>query len=335
MSSPASRAVPAAGSPSASMEERPDNRLGILCMILGMSLFTLNDAMGKWLVEIYPVPMILAIRSAASLLILAPLIMRAGPLRVLRTDKPIAHLVRVALMIAEVALFYISVRVLPLADVLTIYMAAPLLVTALSVPLLGEKVGPRRWCAIAVGFAGVLMVLRPTGDILNFGALAALGGSFTFALMLISTRSLRGTGGLTLLVFQTLGVGAAGAIAVPFYWTLPTWPHLGLLGILGVVALAAHALVNQSLKLSPAAVVVPYQYTSLVWALALGWIIWGDVPDPWVAAGAALIVASGLFVFHREQRLAAAPELNSPELNSPELSSEAGAASPGRRSPDR
>lgn len=327
MSSTAPRAAPTAGSSTAfaSPEDRPDNRLGILCMVLGMSLFTLNDAMGKWLVEIYPVPMILAVRSAASLLILAPLILRAGPVRVMRTDKPIAHLVRVVLMIAEVALFYLSVRVLPLADVMTIYMAAPLFVTALSVPLLGEKVGARRWCAIAVGFAGVLMVLRPTGDILGFGALAALGGSFTFALMLISTRSLRGTGGLTLLVFQTLGVGAAGAVAMPFYWTPPTWPHLGLLGVLGLVALAAHALVNRSLKISPAAVVVPYQYTSLVWALALGWIIWGDVPDLWIAAGAALIVASGLFVFHREQQLAAAPD----------LSSEAGAASQGRRSPDR
>jgi drug/metabolite transporter (DMT)-like permease len=296
LSSPVSVANPS--SPSAS-----ENRLGILYMVIGMALFTVNDAMGKWLVESCPVPLILAVRSAAALLILLPLVMKAGFLSVFKVPDPSHHLLRITLIVAEVALFYLAVRDLPLADVMTIYMAAPLLVTALSVPLLGERVGVRRWIAVGIGFIGVVLVLRPGGDFLSAGTPVALAGSLTFALTMISTRSLRGASGLTLITTQTLGVGAAGAAALPFVWVTPGLLEFILLGVLGVLALLAHVLVNRSLKLSPAAVVAPYQYTSLVWAIVLGWVFWGDVPDWTVAFGAALIIGSGLFVFHREQQL--------------------------------
>jgi drug/metabolite transporter (DMT)-like permease len=299
LSSPASLAESSASSAA-------ENRLGILCMVTGMALFTLNDAMGKWLVETCPVPLILAVRSASALLILAPLVMRAGFSSVFGVPDPGRHLIRNVLIVAEVAFFYLAVREMPLADVMTIYMAAPLLVTALSVPLLGEKVGVRRWIAVGIGFAGVVLVLRPGGDFLSAGTPLALAGSLTFALTLISTRSLRGASGLTLITTQTLGVGLAGTVALPFVWVAPTLLELSLIGVLGVVALVAHVLVNHSLKLSPAAVVAPYQYTSLVWAMALGWAFWGDVPDLPVAFGAALIIGSGMFVFHREQQLAKA-----------------------------
>ena len=191
-------------------------------MVAGMALFTLNDAMGKWLVETLPVPLILAVRSAAALLILLPLVLRAGFSSVFRVPDPGRHLLRIVLIIAEVAFFYLAVRELPLADVMTIYMAAPLLVTALSVPLLGEKVGFRRWIAVGVGFVGVVLVLRPGGDFLSAGTPIALAGSLTFALTMISTRSLRGAGGLTLITTQTLGVGVAGAAALPFVWVTPS-----------------------------------------------------------------------------------------------------------------
>jgi drug/metabolite transporter (DMT)-like permease len=299
LSSPASLAESSASSAA-------ENRLGILCMVTGMALFTLNDAMGKWLVETCPVPLILAVRSASALLILAPLVMRAGFSSVFGVPDPGRHLIRNVLIVAEVAFFYLAVREMPLADVMTIYMAAPLLVTALSVPLLGEKVGLRRWIAVGVGFVGVVLVLRPGGDFLSSGTPIALAGSLTFALTLISTRSLRGASGLTLITTQTLGVGLAGTVALPFVWVTPTLLELSLIGVLGVVALIAHVLVNHSLKLSPAAVVAPYQYTSLVWAMALGWAFWGDIPELPVASGAALIIGSGLFVFYREQQLAKA-----------------------------
>src|SRR3954453_1434811 len=183
LSSPASLTTPSAASVA-------ENRLGILCMVTGMALFTLNDAMGKWLVESCPVPLILAVRSAAALLILLPLVLRAGVSSVFKVPAPGRHLLRIALIVAEVAFFYLAVRDMPLADVMTIYMAAPLLVTALSAPLLGEKVDAHRWIAVRIGFIGVVLVLRPGSDFLSAGTPIALAGSLTFALTLISTRSL-------------------------------------------------------------------------------------------------------------------------------------------------
>jgi drug/metabolite transporter (DMT)-like permease len=283
----------------------PDIRQGIACMILGMALFTLNDALGKWLVASYPVALILAIRSLFALPLLAIPVWRAGLRPVFAVTDPGRHLLRLVFVVVEIGFFYWSVRALPLADVMTIYMAAPLFVTALSVPLLGERVGPRRWAALGVGFVGVMLVLGPTGGTLSLHALAALGGSLSFALMLILTRKLRDAGGLSLITSQTLAVGVAGAVALPFHWTVPGPVDFVLIGLLGVVAMGGHLLVNRSVQISPAPAVVPFQYTSLIWAILLGYAVWGDVPTPAAALGAALIVGSGLFVFHREQKASA------------------------------
>ncbi|HYH38723.1 MAG TPA: DMT family transporter [Azospirillum sp.] len=280
-----------------------DTRSGILMMLLGMSLFTFNDALGKWLVADYAVGMLLAIRSLFGAVLLAPLIAKAGLRSVFAVKRLPLHLVRVACVTGEVALFYWSVRSLPLADVMTIYMAAPLIVTALSVPLLGEKVGWRRWAAVLVGFAGVVLVLNPTGAFDPVPSLAALAGATIFSLGMITTRLLRDDGNLTLVSFQTFGTGIVGAATLPAVWTPPGLFDFLLLGALGVVALGGHAAMNRSLQISPAAVVVPFQYVSIVWAVVLDLVVWGTAPSLQVALGATLIIASGLFVFHREQTL--------------------------------
>ncbi|HSK39542.1 MAG TPA: DMT family transporter, partial [Arenibaculum sp.] len=275
--------------------------LGIAYMLLGMALFTVNDALGKWLVADYPVGQLLAMRSLSALLLLVPFVLRAGPAE-FRVARPRMHLIRVALVAAEVALFYVAVRDLPLADVMTIYMAAPLFVTALSVPLLGERVGWRRWVAVLAGFSGVVLVLGPTGTLVPLPSLVALAGSVVFALGILATRSLRGAGGLALVVFQTVGTGLAGAATLPFAWVPPDAADCALIALLGVVAMAAHVSIIRSLALSPAATVVPFQYSSIVWAVILGMAVWGDVPSPEVVLGATLIIGCGLFVFHRERR---------------------------------
>ncbi|PWC42816.1 DMT family transporter [Azospirillum sp. TSO22-1] len=280
-----------------------DTRSGILMMLLGMSLFTVNDALGKWLVADYAVGMLLAIRSLFGAVLLAPMIARAGLKAVFAVRRLPLHLVRVACVTGEVALFYWSVRSLPLADVMTIYMAAPLIVTALSVPLLGERVGWRRWAAVLVGFAGVVLVLNPTGAFDPVPSLAALAGATIFSLGMITTRLLRDDGNLTLVSFQTFGTGLVGAATLPAVWTPPGLLDFVLLGALGVVALGGHAAMNRSLQLSPAAVVVPFQYVSIVWAVVLDLVVWSTAPSLRVALGATLIIASGLFVFHREQTL--------------------------------
>ncbi|NYZ16432.1 DMT family transporter [Azospirillum sp. RWY-5-1] len=282
----------------------PDTRLGILMMLGGMTLFTFNDALGKWLVTGYPVAMLLAIRGVGGMLVLAPMLARQGVAATFAVRRWPWHLLRVALVTVDAALFYWAVRYLPLAEVMTIYMSAPLIVTALSVPLLGERVGWRRWVAVCVGFAGVVLVLNPAGQFDPWPSIVALIGALTFSLGLITTRVLRDDGNLTLVGYQTLGGCLLGAAALPMGWVTPTPLDVVLLLLLGVVALGGHAAVNRSLQLSPAAVVVPFQYVSILWAVALDLLVWSTVPSVQVAVGATLIIGSGLFVFHREQQVA-------------------------------
>lgn len=297
MSAPANALSPASATAASA-------RAGILLMLLGMSLFTINDALGKWLVTDYPVAMLLAVRSLFGAVLLLPLILRDGVGRVFAVRRLPLHLLRVGCVSTEIACFYWAVRSLPLADVMTIYMAAPLIVTALSVPLLKEKVGWRRWAAVLVGFAGVVLVLNPTGAFDPIPSLVGLFGATVFSLGLVTTRMLREDGTLTLVSYQTIGTGVIGGAVASSGWVMPGLGDFLLLGLLGVVALAGHAAMNRSLALSPAAVVVPFQYVAIVWAVILDLVVWGTAPSVQVLAGAALIIGSGLFVFYREQRTA-------------------------------
>ncbi len=280
-----------------------DTRRGILMMLAGMSLFTFNDALGKWLVSDYPVAMLLAIRSLFGAVLLAPLIAREGLRAVFAVKRLPLHLMRVVCVTCEVACFYWAVRHLPLANVMTIYMAAPLIVTALSVPLLGETVGWRRWVAVLVGFAGVVVVLNPAGDFDALPSLVALLGTVIFATGMVATRLLRESSNLTLVSYQTFGTGLVGAASAPLVWVPPSGIDFLLLGALGVTSLLGHAAMNRSLQLSPAATVVPFQYVSILWAVALDLAVWDTAPSLRIALGALLIIGSGLFVFHREQTL--------------------------------
>src|SRR6266567_253041 len=223
-------------SSSASPDRSANSTLaGIGLMLAGIALFSVNDALGKWLVASYSVGELLLVRSAAGLILLAPFIRQAGVDAFTAAPLPGLQVVRVILSTLEVAMFFCAVSYLPLVDTVTFYLAGPIYVTALSVILLGEKVGWRRWAAVLFGFAGVVLALRPSA------------ASFT----------------------------------------LP--------------ALVALACVNRSLMLAPASVVVPYQYTLIVWAIVLGYIVFGDLPDAFTLSGAAVIITAGLYIFFREQ----------------------------------
>ncbi|MBA3447116.1 MAG: DMT family transporter [Pseudaminobacter sp.] len=278
-------------------------RLGIAMMLIGILLFSLNDVMGKWLVSTYSVGQLLLIRSAAALLILSPLIWKSGVRRLFRVERPGMQAMRVVLSSAEVYCFYFAVMYLPLADVMTYWLAAPIYVAALSPFLLGEKVGWRRWTAIFIGFAGVVIALEPSAATLTAPALISIFGSFAFAFMMLSGRALRGTPDITLVFWQMAGAGLLGLLIAPLAWVTPTGLDLSLLALLGVVALLAHVCVNRSLKLADAATVVPFQYTLLFWGIVFGWLVFGDIPRPAMFLGATIIVAAGLFIFFRGQRV--------------------------------
>jgi drug/metabolite transporter (DMT)-like permease len=279
------------------------DRLAIAIMLAGILLFSVNDVMGKWLVSTYSVAQLLVIRSAAALLVLTPLLWRAGVRSLVRVERPGMQALRVILSSAEVYCFYFAVITLPLADVMTYWLAAPIYVAAMSPLLLGEQVGWRRWTAIVIGFGGVLIALQPSAQTLTAPALVSIAGSFCFAFMMLSGRALRGTPDTTLVFWQMVGAGLLGLVIAPFQWVPPTGFDLSLLALLGVVAMVAHVCVNRSLKLADAATVAPFQYTLLFWGIVFGWLVFGDAPRMAMLVGAAVIIGAGLFIFFREQRL--------------------------------
>jgi drug/metabolite transporter (DMT)-like permease len=287
-------------------------RSGVLLMLLGMLMFSLNDVMGKWLVSTYSVGQVVFIRSIAALIVLAPFLWFNGPAKIMQVDRPWLQAARVILSTAEVFAFYFAVVYLPLADVMTYWLAAPIYVAAVSPFVLKEPVGWRRWTAIIVGFVGVVIALEPSSQALTPQAIISILGSMFFAFMLLLGRSLRGTPDTTLVFWQIMGAGLAGLAAVSFEWTPVSLRDLVLLALLGVVAMLAHVLVNRALKLADAATVAPLQYTMLFWAIVFGWLVFGDVPRISMLVGSGFIIASGLFIFFREQQLKRQGKLKAP-----------------------
>lgn len=279
-------------------------RLGILVMLAGILLFALNDVLGKWLVATYSVGQVLLVRSLAALLVLSPFVIRAGGLRaMISLDRPMVQILRVVVSSAEVYFFYFAVVYLPLADAMTYWLAAPIYVAALSPLVLGEQVGWRRWTAIFIGFCGVMIALQPSTATLTPAAIVSILGSLAFAVMLITSRLLRGTPDTALVFWQMVGAAILGLVTAPFTWVPVGATDMSLLALLGAVAMVAHVCVNRALKLGDAATVVPFQYTLLFWAIVFGWLVFGDVPKTHMLVGAVVIVGAGLFIFFREQQL--------------------------------
>jgi drug/metabolite transporter (DMT)-like permease len=282
---------------------------GIGLMLLSVSLFSLNDAVGKWLVKGYPVGEALLIRSLVALALLAPFVWREGRAAFAAAPRPRLQVARAVISTTEVVCFFWSVGYLPLADVITFYLAAPIYVTALAPFVLGEHVGWRRWAAVLVGFAGVLLALDPSAAALTAPALVALTGSLLYAGLLILTRMLRNTANAVLVSGQVMTTAAFGLAMAPFGWVTPPPGDLALMVLFGVLAMGGLACLNLSLKRTAASVVVPYQYTMILWGVVLGLVVFGDTPRAHVLAGAAIIIAAGLFIFFREQKVAAPKDM--------------------------
>ncbi|AYG68827.1 MULTISPECIES: DMT family transporter [unclassified Rhizobium] len=273
---------------------------GMLLMLVGDFMFSLNDAMGKWLVASFSVGQILVIRSLGSFILLAPMIARQGGDALFRLERPPLQFLRVVMTTLDVGLFYAAVAYLPLADVMTFYMAGPIYVAAISHFFLDERIGWRRWLAVLVGFAGVLIALRPSAAMFSWPSLFGLGGSLAFAMTLVLGRRLRQTSDATLVAWQTVGALATGLALSIGNWRAASALDLGAMLALGVVAGSAHMMITRSLKLAPASLLAPLQYSLLIWAIALGFLFFGDIPDAQIIVGSVIIVLAGLFIFHRK-----------------------------------
>jgi drug/metabolite transporter (DMT)-like permease len=294
-------------------DERSARLAGIGLMLAGICMFSFGDALGKVLVARYPVNELLLLRAAVPLAILLTLIWRQRA-ALPQLERPRLQLLRMVLSTAEVAAFFVAVAYLPLADVITYYLACPIFVTALSAIVLREQVGWRRWSAVVVGFCGVLIALQPSAQTVSWPALIALAGSFSFAVLMIVTRSLRATPDIVLAATQFAGTFSVGLVLAPFAWRAPGLPDLGLFVLAGCISIVALLCTNRSLKLAPASVVVPYQYSMIVWAVMFGYVVFGDVPSAATIVGAAIIIAAGLYIFIREQQLGRAEAEVSPPV---------------------
>ena len=269
--------------------------LGVAFYLLGVFFFALNDAMGKWLVADYSVGQLMMLRSVGAGLVLAPMI---ASMRVNLFDVGQAPLqgLRILCMAADTFSFYWATRTMPLADVMTFYMASPLIVTALSAPLLGERVERFRWIAVAIGFVGVVIALRPSPQMFSWASPIALFGATMFAVGQTVTRKLRRTHWLPLVAWQFLGAGVIGVATIPLAWRTPSGFDLLLMFLVGAVSMACFVFITRALAMTRAAVLAPLQYSSILWASLMGWIVWRDTPTWPIVLGNAIIIGSGLFV---------------------------------------
>jgi len=279
------------------------SRRAAFIMLVAVATFSLMDAGLKVLAGHYPPLQVAALRGASSLpFVLAWVAATTGLAPLLRVRWPL-HLLRGAIGIGMMAAFAYSLQTLPLTTAYSIFFVAPLLITALSVPLLGEKVGPRRWTAIAIGLAGVLVLLRPTGDgLLSWAALAVLLAATGYAVSAITVRVLGRTDSTAAMMVWLLVLLAFGAGALAWPQWVPiraadTWVILGV-GIAG--ALGQYA-ITEAFRIGEASQIAPLEYTALVWGVLLDISLWGVLPDAVTWLGAGIIIASGLYLLRRER----------------------------------
>ncbi len=273
--------------------------------LIAALLFVSQSAILKWLADDYHFSEILFARSAVVVVGTMILLKRGDGLAApFRTAKFRLHLIRFACFTVALASFIQAVRAIPLADATAVSFAAPLFMTALSVPLLGEKVGVRRWSAILIGFVGVLVIANPSTGIFEMAALWALLSALGYALAIIVTRMVTKTDNTVVIVFwlNALYVITMPAFA-PFYWVMPTWTDIGLMFGCGLIVLVAQLIAVTACTLAPPQVLAPFDYTAMIWATLLGFIVWGDLPSWTVVGGAAILIASGIYILLREAKL--------------------------------
>jgi drug/metabolite transporter (DMT)-like permease len=288
---------------------------GILFMVAAITIFSLVNVFSKMMVATYPPAQLFFIRGFAAIATLMPFLARENFAAVRNVPRPGLQGLRMMLSVADGMLFFTAIKYIPLADATTCYLAAPIFVTAFSAIFLREHVGWRRWTAVVVGFVGVVIALRPTGAAISWPALIALTGCLCQSIFMIVTRYVRGTSNIFLAMTQVVGSFVFGGVVSAFLFVPPTWLLTGLLLISGMINVAAVLCLNRSLILAPASVVAPFQYTMIVWAIVLGFLVFGDIPSPNTMIGAAIVASAGIYIFLRERTvMRREPEPNPPTV---------------------
>lgn len=274
---------------------------GIGFALLAFGMLSCADAAVKWLGDRYSVLQIIFISHFFALIPVAFLIRREGGWAALRPRHPWLVALRALLLAVDMVLVFYAFTRLPLTDAYALVFTVPMLVTALSVPILGEFVGWRRWTAVIVGFVGVLIVLRPGMVEINLGHIAAISSALFFALALVVLRRVgKSETGSCLLVSMILALIAVTGPALPYVYAMPSAVDFAVMAGLGLIGGLAHLALIQAFRLAPSAIVAPFHYSQMLWAVLFGLLLFGDRPDFWVVAGATVIIASGLYIVWRE-----------------------------------
>lgn len=274
---------------------------GMLLAVSAGFVFAISDATAKYLTPTLPVVQIVWMRWFGFLAIVTPIILFSRG-EILRSRRPMLQAGRALCLILSSLLFIVGLSFLPLASATTLNFVSPMLVTALSIPLLGEQVGVRRWAAIGVGLLGVLIVVRPGSGAFDPAAIYPMLSAASWALGVVLTRKLAGIDRpWTAMCYSAIVGFAVLSVAVIPVFVLPTLREVGLAMIVAMAATAGQYLTVLAFQRAPASLLAPFTYVQLIWSTALGYLVFGNLPDRWTWIGAAIIVASGLYTAHRER----------------------------------
>lgn len=297
---------------------------GVPYLIVGIAVFSVQDLILKLLSGSYPLYEAMILRSLTAAPLLLMLAYLNGGLGTLFTPAWRKMLLRGFLLFASYAAFYLAIASLPLATTVALFFTAPLFITVLSVPLLGEHVGPRRWFAVLLGFGGVLFMVRPGSDVFDWAALLALVAGLSYAVSMVTARRMGSTETAPALAFwgNIAFLACALALAAVFGrgefageshpslgfltrgWVAPGLRDLGLMMLCGFIAAAGLTLLTQAYRLSASSIVAPFEYSAMFWSVLWGWIFWRQLPDAEGWTGILIIVGAGLYVLYREGRYA-------------------------------
>lgn len=279
-----------------------DTLRGIALMCGAFLLFSLLDSTAKLLGQSYPLTQVVWARYAGHAAVAVVFMWLYWRQRPWRSRRPGLQVLRGLLLLAATSCNFVALRHLQLAETAAIYFSTPLLVAALSVPLLGERIGPRRLAAIVVGFAGVLIVIRPGFGLVHwavgFSCLVALLGAFY---QILTRKVAAHDSAHTAQLYAALIGCAATTPLMPLDWVMPQGFGIVLMVAIGLLGGLGHWLLTLAHAYAPAPILAPFSYTQIVWMPVLGYLVFGNVPSPWVLLGGAIVVASGLYLLHRER----------------------------------
>ena len=281
---------------------KTNNLLGIGLMLLAMLLFEVMDAVAKWLVsgEMSAIQVI-AVRSWIIVLLIPLILGLRGELSELVTRQPLQHALRGLVGFFAPFTFFTSLETLPLADATVVFFSATFILTAASAIFLRERVGIHRWSAVVIGFVGVVIAMNPRGDGPVGSYLLVLCATSIYAMIFIYGKQLSKRDSVILLVFSLhLGMGVVATAALPWVWVPLDLAALGQLFVMAAIALVAHYAFAAAFARADVSALAPFEYTALVWATIIGYAVWHDIPSAEVWTGAAIIIACGLYVMHRE-----------------------------------